>query len=170
MESEKKINARSIFIKFAILGSVSLFLFYYLLLLLATKDPRHPFNQFLDLQPWMSLLVIGFGIQTGIYGLIKKGFRLNLSQKKDSQVAVGTGSAVSGLSMVACCAHHIVDVTPVLGISGAAIFLTEYQKELLILGIFANAIGILYMSWFYGRKQSPKTIMRYVFNRQEVAS
>jgi len=170
METAKPINPKKVFVKFAILGSVGLFVFYYILFLLVTKDFRHPFTQFLEFQPWMSILIIGFGIQVGLYSLLKKGFRLNPNQKKDAGVAAGASGAMSGASMVACCAHHAVDILPILGVSGAALFLTEYQKEFLMLGVFANAIGILYMSWIIAGKLSPKSVLRIVSDRQEASS
>lgn len=65
---------------------------------------------------------------------------------------------------------HAVDVLPILGVSGAALFLTEYQREFLMIGVFANAIGILYMSWLIVGKQNPKLVLRFVFDREGVAS
>lgn len=170
MDTAKIINPKSVFVKFALLGSSGLFVFYYALLFLVTKDLTHPFTQFSEFQPWMSVLIIGFGVQVGLYSLLKKGFMLNPTQKKDTTVATTAGGAMSGVSMVACCAHHAVDVLPILGVSGAALFLTEYQKEFLILGVFANAIGILYMAWLIIGKQSPKSVLQFVRNREEVVS
>jgi len=169
METPKLINPKNVFIKSAIVGSFSLFVFYFVLLFLVTRDLAHPITQFLEFQPWMSILIVGFGVQVGLYSLLKKGFRLNLTQKKDTKVAASAGGAMSGVSMVACCAHHVVDVLPILGVSGAALFLTEYQKEFLILGVFANAIGILYMSWLVVDKQNPNSVLRSVFAKGETS-
>ena len=170
MEITKPTNPKRVFVKFSLLGSFGLLAFYYVLLLIVTKDLTHPFTQFLEFQPWMSILIIGFGVQAGLYSLLKRGFRLNPTQKKDTKVAATAGGAMSGMSMVACCAHHAVDVLPILGVTGAAIFLTEYQKKFLILGVFANALGILYMSWLVVGKQNPKSVLRYVVNKGEVVS
>ena len=170
METVKPINPKRVFVKYTLLGSFGLFAFYYTLLLLVTKDYMYPFTQFSVLQPWMSILIVGFGIQVGLYSLLKRGFRLSPSQKKDTKVATTVGGAMSGVSMVACCAHHAVDVLPILGVSGAAIFLAEYQKEFLILGVFANTMGILYMSWLIVGKQNPKSVLRSVLNKGGVAS
>jgi len=161
---------KKVFLKYAFLGSFLLFLFYYLLLYLVTKDPRHPFSQFALYQPWMSILIVGFGIQVGLYFLLRRGFRLNLNQKKDTKIAAGTGGAMSGVSMVACCAHHVADVAPILGLTGAAVFLTEYQKEFLILGVVANLAGIAYMAWLIAGKRHPKEIFNYAINSREVSS
>lgn len=124
----------AVFVKSAFLGSAGLTLFYFLLTFLVSKSLAHPFEQFLAFQPWMSILIVGFGIQAGLFSLVKKGF-----------FVTGTGAGMSGISMVACCAHHAAEILPILGASGIALFLTIYQKQFLILGIIANLVGIIYM-------------------------
>ncbi len=155
------------FLKGFLLGIGGLSLFYYLILLAVTKDFEHPIYQFKLYQPWMSILIVGFGIQVGLYLLLRRGFRLNLSQKKETKLAAGTGGAMSGVSMAACCAHHIADVTPILGLTGAAVFLTEYQKELLILGVIANLIGVAYMLWIIAGKKRVREIFNLAYSRKE---
>ena len=44
--------------------------------------------------------------------------------------------------MVACCAHHLVDIVPVAGATGAAAFLINYRVPFMVVGIGVNAIGI----------------------------
>ncbi len=99
------------------LASLGLTGFYYLVLLLLTKDAGYPLRQFLALQPWMSLLVFGFGVQWALFTKLRRG-----------KVMAGGNSLVSGSSMVACCAHHGVEALPFLGLAGAAAFLVNYQK------------------------------------------
>ena len=97
-------------------------------------------NQFLQLWLWMSVLILGFAVQVGLYT------RLRRAQKEGMHAAVtGTSAAASGAAMVVCCAHHAVEVLPILGLSGAAIFLAEYQEKFLILGAFMNVLGIIYI-------------------------
>lgn len=155
-------------IAFGILGSLGLFVFYYLTLLAVTKDPTHPLTQMKLYQPWMSLLIVGFGIQVGFYSLLRNGvqIRLNSQESKEAKVVTGAGAAVSGVSMAACCAHHVVELLPILGVSGAALFLTEYQKELLIVGVIANLFGIVFMIWMLLGKQKPKFILNYLLSRR----
>jgi len=148
----------SIFLKGFVIGILSLSTFYYLLLFAITGDPNHPFSQFTILQPWMSLLIIGFGIQFGLFWLLRKGYHFSLSEKHDAQMATGTSTAVSGMAMVACCAHHLVDLLPILGFSAAALFLSEYQEQLLIFGAVANVIGVAMMLWFITGKAKPGVI------------
>ena len=49
--------------------------------------------------------------------------------------------------MLACCAHHLSDVLPILGVSGAAVFLSAYQTPLLWLGLAMNLAGVAYLLW-----------------------
>jgi hypothetical protein len=44
--------------------------------------------------------------------------------------------------MAACCAHHIADVAPVLGLSAAATFLAQYQTAFMVVGLGMNMLGI----------------------------
>ena len=43
--------------------------------------------------------------------------------------------------MLACCAHHLVDLLPLVGLSAAAVFLNVYKTPLFLLGITMNVIG-----------------------------
>ena len=155
----------SVFLKGFTIGILGLSAFYYLLLFAITGDPSHPFNQFTLLQPWMSMLIIGFGIQFGLFWLLRKGYHFSLSEKHDVQMATGTSTAVSGMAMVACCAHHLVDLLPILGLSAAALFLSEYQTQLLIFGVVANVIGIAMMLWFITGKATPKVLFNVIFTK-----
>ncbi len=120
--------------KAGVTASAGLILFYYLVLWLLTKDPVYPWQQFLKLQPWMSLLILGFGLEWALFSRLRQG-----------RIMVGGTTVVSGATMVACCAHHAVDVLPFLGIAGASVFLVNYQKELLIFGLLVNLAGIIYL-------------------------
>lgn len=154
-----------VFLRGFFLGSIGLSLFYSLLLIIVSRDLTHPINQFLLLQPWMSLLILGFGLQMGLYRLLKNGYHFNLQEKTDARFAAGTGTTMSGLAMVACCAHHAVDLLPVLGLSAAAIFLSQYQTQFLIFGLLANLAGILIMLYFLTGKPNPKTAINYLQSR-----
>lgn len=143
-----------IFVHGFLVGLVGISSFYYLLLFVVTGDIKHPLTQFSQFQPWMSLLILGFGIQMGLFWLMRKGVRFNLQEKSDASMAAGTSGTVSGVAMIACCAHHVVDVLPILGLSAAALFLSQYQEQLLIIGVLSNLFGITWMLWLItGRPQ-----------------
>ncbi|MCR4284819.1 MAG: hypothetical protein NUV97_02110 [archaeon] len=82
-------------------------------------------------------LAIGFGIQIGLFVSIKHTAQLN-------GMVAGTGT-ISGGSMIACCSHFLLQMIPIAGASGIAIFLTKYQAWLLVVGILSNVVGITLM-------------------------
>jgi len=45
--------------------------------------------------------------------------------------------------MLACCAHHLVDLLPILGLSAGAVFLNAYKTPLFVIGIGMNVIGVI---------------------------
>ena len=77
----------------------------------------------------------------------------------------GASGTMSGTAMVACCAHHLADVLPILGVSGATIFLAQYQKSFLILGVSINLLGIAYMLCL---SQKNKKIMSKLIKKEMV--
>jgi hypothetical protein len=162
MNSTYKKPTFFVFLLGFIVGILALSMFYYILLFAVTGDPGHPLSQFTLLQPWMSLLIAGFGIQLGLFWLLRNGYHFSIDEKHDVQRATGTSTAVSGMAMVACCAHHLVDVLPILGLSAAALFLSEYQEQLLIFGVVANVIGIAMMLWFITGKAKPGVILNVI--------
>lgn len=119
-------------------------LFIYFLILTVGNSFTHAIEQLQEMWYWIVLLVIGFGIQVGLFTYIRAVIRL----KQDSGIATSAVAASGGISttsMVACCAHHVTDVLPILGISAAAVFLNRYQDVFIIVGILSNLIGITLM-------------------------
>jgi hypothetical protein len=47
--------------------------------------------------------------------------------------------------MAACCAHHITDTLPILGLTAAAAFLAEYRTAFMLIGLGMTLVGILVM-------------------------
>lgn len=140
-----------------IIGMVSLVFIYWLILFLTTKDLYHPFQQFLEYKYWIIALVLGFGIQMGLFWYIRSGLHLSGVASKS---AIATGAGTSATAMVACCAHHLVDILPILGLSAAALFLTKYQTWFFGLGIISNIIGIIIMLYIIKQKRHPQ-IFKY---------
>ncbi|MEK6897085.1 MAG: hypothetical protein AABW93_00995 [Nanoarchaeota archaeon] len=79
-------------------------------------------------------LSIGFGTQIGLYTSIKHTVTM-------TGTVAGTGGVSAG-SMVACCSHFLLNLIPIVGLSGIAVFLAAYQKEFLGIGVLANIVGI----------------------------
>jgi len=92
---------------------------------------------------WYLLVPIigGFGVQVGLFVHLRRS--LGSGRGTGSTKALtGVGTGTSTVSMAACCAHHLTDVLPFIGISGAALFLNEYRVPLMVLGVASNAVGI----------------------------
>lgn len=123
-------------------GGLALLLLYFLILTLANSF-SHALEQFQLLWYWILALVIGFSIQVGLYSYIRNQIREREVKTASKEVAVSGG--VSTGSMVACCAHHLVDVLPILGLSAAFLFLVQYQVFFILLGILSNIVGIILM-------------------------
>ena len=86
----------------------------------------------------MGLIALGFGTQVGLFVELRR-----LDRHHRAGVAVTAASTgTSGAAMLACCAHHVVDLLPLVGLSAAAVFLDAYRTPLLLAGIGMNALGI----------------------------
>ncbi len=85
---------------------------------------------------------VGFGTQVAFLTELRRRHRLRAA-------AAATGGASAGASvagMVACCSHHVADLLPVLGASGAAAFLYDYRLLFVVFGLGANAVGV-FVAW-----------------------
>ncbi len=133
----EKSNNKFIFI--GLLASGLLFAFYITVVSLISGI-SFAIDNFVKLLYWMVPLIVGFGIQIGMFFYVKE----QMHKAVTTQAATSTG--ISATSMVACCAHHIADITPFLGITALGLFLTKYQSTLLLIGIFSNLLGITYMA------------------------
>ncbi|GBE02201.1 hypothetical protein BMS3Bbin06_01414 [bacterium BMS3Bbin06] len=124
--------------------SGAILLSLYFLVLSVANSFSHALEQFRAMWHWIALLVAGFALQSGLYTYI----RATMKMKRDSGVATSTVAAAGGISttsMVACCAHHVTDVFPLLGLSAAVIFFNRFQSLFLTTGVLSNLIGITLM-------------------------
>jgi len=141
------------------LGILLMALFYFIILFIITGDIVHPIQQFIRYKYWMSTLLIGFGVQFGLFWYIRSGLHLSGAVANS---AISTGAGSSALAMAACCAHHILDLLPILGLSASAIFLSEYQEYFFLFGILSNIAGIALMVYIIKTKKCFK--LKSLFN------
>ena len=81
----------------------------------------------------------GFGLQVGLFIRVRQLIR----QRAAAPTALAaSGTGTSSAAMLACCAHHVSDVLPILGLSGATIFLNDYRFAFMAAGLAVNAIGV----------------------------
>ena len=120
-------------------GTVSLLLFYFLTMTLLSRSIDTAWEQFKNLWWGMIPLSVGFGIQFGLYTKLRMVVR-----EKAKKIIAGSG-ITSGAAMVACCAHHLADVLPLIGLSALSVFLSHYQILILVGSLVINLIGIRVM-------------------------
>ena len=88
--------------------------------------------------PYLSVIIAGFGTQLALLAELRHRRRVRHLE----QAAGSAGAGASAVGMVACCAHHLADLVPLVGVSGAAAFLTDWRTELMLAGIAINAVGV----------------------------
>ena len=161
-------NKKSII--FGLIGSLSLLLIYFLILIILNSF-SHAIEQFVDMWYFILILVIGFGIQIGLYSYIKMSIHEKI---KGATAEVATSGGISTGSMIVCCLHHLTDILPIIGLGAATLFLVKYQTFFILIGIFSNLIGInlmlniiqkhrLYNNKFLSKiiKLNPKRYLKY---------
>jgi YHS domain-containing protein len=97
-------------------------------------------DQFADWWPYIVALATGFGIQVGLFIYLRRAMQAAASGK----VMMATGTT-SGIAMLSCCSHYLVNLLPVLGATGFVSFVGAYQAELFWFGIASNLAGIVYI-------------------------
>lgn len=109
------------------------------------EGPQHAVD--LLIEDWIIVvpIVIGFGVQVALYVILKKRLFVPVTSTGPSGVLTGAGGTTSTLAMVACCAHHVTDVLPILGLTAAATFLAEYRIAFMLVGLGTTILGIIVM-------------------------
>lgn len=128
-------NRSSIRIGFIALAALAMF---YMLVVGGLGGLDHLGDQVLTDWPWLVAILAGFGVQVALLTELRRRRRLHGA----AGTAAGTGSGASVVGMVACCAHHVADLAPIVGASGAAIFLTEFRIPIMAAGLVINALGV----------------------------
>lgn len=109
------------------------------------ESPSHAIDLFLE-DRWIVIpIILGFGVQMALYTILKKRLFVPTTSVGPSGALTGAGGATSTIAMVACCAHHVTDVLPILGLTAAATFLAEYQTAFMLVGLGTTLIGIVVM-------------------------
>lgn len=98
-------------------------------------------KQFSDDWYYIFGLSFGFGIQIGLYTYLKQV----VHQQNSSGKIVAVSGTTSTLAMISCCSHYLVNVLPIIGLTGFITLVSQYQTQLFWVGIGANLLGIGYM-------------------------
>lgn len=122
----------------ALLGVTGLLAFYLGVITLA-QGWGHAVQQLIEDRWFIGAIALGFGAQVGLFVHL----RAIHAQAAAGGMAASTGT--SGAAMLACCAHHLADILPIVGLSGAAVLLNTYKTPLLWIGIVMNVAGVIYL-------------------------
>ncbi len=109
------------------------------------ESPQHAIQLFWD-ERWIVIpIILGFGVQAALYTILKMRLFIPVVSTGPSGAMMGAGGTTSTVAMVACCAHHVTDVLPILGLTAAATFLAEYQTAFMLVGLGTTLVGIVVM-------------------------
>lgn len=120
------------------LASAGLAFFYIVVVWAASGSFDHLVDQARADWYFLALILGGFGVQVALVSELRRRHRL----QQAAAVAGGAGMGASTAGMIACCAHHIADLAPFIGATGAATFLTDYRIPFMVVGIGVNAAGV----------------------------
>ena len=128
--------ARSIAL--GVLGATALIALYLGIVTLA-QGSEHAFDLLWGDRVFVALIGAGFGTQIGLFTYLRL---LQRALARESIISAGAGTATSSVAMVACCAHHLAEVLPIIGLGGLAVFLVELRTPLILFALATNALGI----------------------------
>ena len=108
----------------------------YMAILLAASGWSHLRDQ--ASQDWWLLtpIIAGFGLQVAFTAELRAR---HLAHHLGASTGAGTGASTVG--MVACCAHHLADLVPLLGATGLAAFLLDWRVPLMVFGLAVNGVA-----------------------------
>lgn len=125
---------------YGVLASTILLVVYFAAVGLVS-DTVFVVNQFKQYWYFIVSLAVGFGIQIALYQYLKNLVHSGQGMGK----VVGVSGATSTVSMVSCCAHYLVNIIPILGITGIATFVAQYQSKIFLVGLAFNVFGIIFI-------------------------
>ncbi|MFB0534984.1 MAG: hypothetical protein ACETWR_08380 [Anaerolineae bacterium] len=132
----RRISLRPVVV--GLIASLALLLFYLGLVSLISQSVSHALALLAEDRWFVFPITLGFGIQAGLFTYLRA-----LHGATGMPAAVtGSSAGTSTAAMIACCAHHLTDVLPLVGLSGATIFLAQYKVPFMIVGLLSNAAGI----------------------------
>ncbi len=126
-----------------VLGAIFLTGIYLGIVSLA-ESPTHALELLWQDKAFVIPIILGFGTQVGLYTLLKRGLYMPMHIPA-AGATTAAGGGVSTMAMVACCAHHVTDVLPLVGFTAAATFLASWKIPFMVVGLLTNLIGIAIM-------------------------
>lgn len=114
-------------------------LFYVAVVRAASGSWSHLADQVRQDWYYLAAIVLGFGTQVTLVSELRQRHRFN----KHTTITGGVGAGASTTGMIACCAHHLADLFPIIGAASAAGFVTDYRVPFMLVGIAINTVAII---------------------------
>ena len=130
------------------LGSGGALLGFYLGIITLAQGWGHARDQLIADRWFVTAIMAGFGTQVGLFVYLRS------LHARSNPGAMAASTGTSTVAMVACCAHHLADALPLIGLSGAAVFLNDFRGPMLWTGITMNGLGIGYLGWKIRQQRS----------------
>ncbi|HQU09097.1 MAG TPA: hypothetical protein PLV25_03940 [Opitutales bacterium] len=99
-------------------------------------------DQFSQFGYFVVSLAVGFGIQIGLYAYLRELVKGMSGEGK----VLGVTGTTSTAAMISCCTHYLVNLVPILGVTGLATFVAQYQVKIFWVGLAFNIFGIVFIS------------------------
>lgn len=124
-------------------SGAGLFLFgTYWLLVSLISGQEFALTQFKTYWYFIVSLAAGFGLQVGLYSYLKE----RAAGQKTSGRVVAVSGTTSTATMLACCAHYLANILPVIATTGIISLIGQYQIELFWVGLAFNLAGLAYIT------------------------
>lgn len=88
---------------------------------------------------WLTLIVAGFGTQVALFSELRR----RAGEHHAAMAGAGVGAGASAFGMVACCAHHLADLLPLVAAGTVAATVVSVRVPLMIVAIVVNAVAIV---------------------------
>lgn len=121
------------------IAATAMAVFYVVMVRWASGSWSHLADQARQDWYYLAAIVAGFGIQVALVSELRRRRRLGHS----AAIVGGLGAGASTAGMIACCAHHLADLLPVVGAASAAGFLTDYRVPFMLAGIAINLLAVV---------------------------
>ena len=110
---------------------------FYLTLVSLAEGRTAAQAQFRDDLPFLAFLFPSFGAVAGLYAAVREA----AAAARASGAMAGTSTGLSATAVVACCAHFLPTLLPLVGISALASILASWKAPLLVIAIVLN-VGV----------------------------